>query len=91
MVENKKEVYILLNELTLKLEEELKAEIEFLGGTLDVFDPENEILHITVDPQYEPYVEKLLVSIFKAYYKEREKILKLDKFDGVKEIIDNQI
>jgi hypothetical protein len=76
-----------LQQLYDELYEELLCEVEALSGTIDTFSPEDQLIFIQVDPEYQEYLEMFLVELLIKYEEKKKQLLGLDVFEGVKQIL----
>lgn len=76
-----------LVELYDEMYDELRAEMEVLGGTIDEFDPEDQLMYVTVEPKLQEYAEEYIADLIARYNKKRKDIIRRDVFMGVKNIL----
>jgi len=79
----------LLAELHEQLLKEIEAEVTALDGTIDLFDIETKSIHITVEPKYQKYIEKLLGEIITKYNNKKDKLFSKNPFSGVERFLNS--
>lgn len=76
-----------LEKLATKLYKELIEAVEELGGTVDEFNPDSRIISVTVEPEAQEYLTKILDDLTARYDKKKHDLIRNDPFFGVKVIL----
>jgi hypothetical protein len=82
------ETIIALASLNDQMFKELRSEVEELGGTIDVFEPEDRLISVSADPELKEHIEDIIAQIVAKYEDKRKEIVDQDAFCGVRFILD---
>ncbi len=79
--------FLKLDQLYDEMLQELEDEMVALGGEVENFSPEEQIMHVVVEPSIQEYDEQFIGDLIIKYEKKRNRILQSDVFIGVKTIL----
>ncbi len=79
--------FLKLDQLYDEMLQELEDEMVALGGEVENFSPEEQIMHVVVEPSLQEYAEQFIGDLIIKYEKKRNRILQSDVFIGVKTIL----